>query len=184
MSLICNIFAEQNLLLLDDSNDIYDNPLLPIVSCPTYFNFPPLSNDDILVNITEVLNLWKAIMEFLFMSDIMSLALKTDLSKIMISYSRNLDTIDAYNPIAANYWCDTQCSQFFIRLFGYSRINELNIRWIRIRFFFLFVFTNKGALIRLFDYSQLKTKQEETANKSTPSCIFTRNGLCRTSIEY
>ena len=68
----------------------------------------------------------------------------------------------------------------FIRLFANKRI-EYEVGSNKV--LFLFVNTNKGALIRLFDYSQLKNKGE-AANKSTPFCVFTRNGLCRISIEY
>jgi len=68
----------------------------------------------------------------------------------------------------------------FIRLFANKRI-EYKVGLNKV--LFLFVNTNKGALIRLFDYSQLKNKGE-AANKSTPFCVFTRNGLCRISIEY
>src|SRR5208282_5217312 len=47
----------------------------------------------------------------------------------------------------------------FIRLFANKRI-EYKIGSNKV--LFLFVNMNKGTLIRLFDYSQLKTKQRET----------------------
>ena len=53
----------------------------------------------------------------------------------------------------------------FIRLFANKRI-EYKVGSNKV--LALFVFTNKGALIRLFDYSQLKTKQGEASNKSAP----------------
>src|SRR5579859_1642845 len=68
----------------------------------------------------------------------------------------------------------------FIRLFANKRIEYevgANKIWA------LFVDTDKGALIRLFDYSQLKTKQGETSNKTVPLRVFTCNDLCRISVE-
>src|SRR5579859_677881 len=43
--------------------------------------------------------------------------------------------LDVYEFVPDKVDTDRQCSQFFNRLFGYSRINESNMRWIRIRFF-------------------------------------------------
>ncbi len=52
----------------------------------------------------------------------------------------------------------------FIRLFANKRI-EYNMN------------SNKSALVRLFDYSQLKTKQEKTFNKSAPLRLFKRHTI-------
>jgi len=64
----------------------------------------------------------------------------------------------------------------FIWLFANKRIEyEVGANKIRA----LFVDTDKGALIRLFDYSQLKTKQGEASKKTVPLRVFTCNDLCR-----
>jgi hypothetical protein len=68
----------------------------------------------------------------------------------------------------------------FIRLFANKRIEyEVDPN----KNFAIFVNTNKGALIRLFDYSRLKTKQGEASDKSASLRVSLRNGFCRTSIE-
>src|SRR5579859_8168944 len=57
----------------------------------------------------------------------------------------------------------------FIRLFANKRIEyEVDPN----KNFSIFVNTNKGALIRLFDYSRLKTKQGEASDKSTFPCVM------------
>src|SRR5579859_2148116 len=68
----------------------------------------------------------------------------------------------------------------FIRLFTNKRI-EYEVGTNKIRA--LFVDTDKGTLIRLFNYSQLKTKQGEVSNKTTPLRVFMCNDLYRISVE-
>jgi len=68
----------------------------------------------------------------------------------------------------------------FIWLFANKRIEyEVGANKIRA----LFIDTDKGTLIRLFDYSQLKTKQGEVPNKTTPLRVFMWNDLYRISVE-
>ena len=58
----------------------------------------------------------------------------------------------------------------FIRLFANKRIEyKTNPNKI----FAIFVNTNKDALIRLFDYLQLKIKQEKIFNKNMLLYVFT-----------
>ena len=46
----------------------------------------------------------------------------------------------------------------------------------------IFVDTDKGTLIQLFGYSQLKIKHEEASMKAR-HYVFTHNGFCKISID-
>src|SRR5437667_5535776 len=81
-------------------------------------------------------------------------------SLIMIFLSIISSPISPFSPLPQSVFSTFYS---FIRLFANKRI-EYEVSSNKV--LFLFVNTNKGASIRLFDYSQLKTKQEERPIKA------------------